>query len=262
MYPPGFRLRQFREKLKLTYREVEKASYVLAAKRGRREFILHISRLADMENRNVVPSLHKLYSLAVIYHLDAMEIASWYEAPFLHRFQDESSFPSSVTHLSEARPDTGSAEGEGSFCRRETELLKQLPPAWGSFPANVSADLSRCRYGYVGLGDRRMVPILRPGSMVLVDTGMRNIEDREWRTEYDRPLYFVELKEGYRCGWFQKERSRLMMQPHVLSRCAPEVWRMPEEAEVVGKVVGLVMSLTEPLSGLRLEKQAAKCVKI
>ena len=262
MYPPGFRLRQFREKLKLTYREVEKASYVLAAKRGRREFILHISRLADMENRNVVPSLHKLYSLAVIYHLDAMEIASWYEAPFLHRFQDESSFPSSVTHLSEARPDTGSAEGEGSFCRRETELLKQLPPAWGSFPANVSADLSRCRYGYVGLGDRRMVPILRPGSMVLVDTGMRNIEDREWRNEYDRPLYFVELKEGYRCGWFQKERSRLMMQPHVLSRCAPEVWRMPEEAEVVGKVVGLVMSLTEPLSGLRLEKQAAKCVKI
>jgi transcriptional regulator with XRE-family HTH domain len=242
MYPPGLRLRQFREKLKLTYREVEKASYVLAAKRGRREFILHISRLADMENRNVVPSLHKLYSLAVIYHLDAMEIASWYEAPFLHSFQDECSFPSSVTHLSEARPDIGSA-GEGSLCRRETELLKQLPPAWGSFPANVSADLSRCRYGYVGLGDRRMVPILRPGSIVLVDTGMRNIEDREWRTEYDRPLYFVELKEGYRCGWFQKERSRLMMQPHVLSRCAPEVWRMPEEAEVVGKVVGLVMSL-------------------
>src|ERR1700681_871867 len=245
---PGLRLRRVRERLGLTYRDVERCSYEIAAKRGRREFILHISRLADMENRNVVPSLHKLYSLAVIYHLDAMEIASWYEAPFLHRFQDESSFPSSVTHLSEARPDTGSAEGEGSFCRRETELLKQLPPAWGSFPANVSADLSRCRYGYVGLGDRRMVPILRPGSIVLVDTGIRNIEDREWRSEYDRPLYFVELKEGYRCGWFQKERSRLMMQPHVLSRCAPEIWRMPEEAEVVGKALSLVMSLSEPLT--------------
>src|ERR1700682_896642 len=146
MYPPGWRLRQSREKLKLTYREVEKASYELAAKRGRREFILHISRLADMENRNVVPSLHKLYSLAVIYHLDAMEIASWYEAPFLHRFQDESSFPSSVTHLSEARPDA-TAEGEENFAKRETELLKQLPPALGSFPASVSADLSRCRDG-------------------------------------------------------------------------------------------------------------------
>ena len=93
-----------------------------------------------------------------------------------------------------------------------------------------------------------MVPILRPGSIVLVDTGMRSIEDQQWWNEYDRPLYFVELKEGYRCGWFQKERSRLVMQPHVLSRCAPEVWRMPEEAEVVGKVVGLVMSLSEPLT--------------
>jgi transcriptional regulator with XRE-family HTH domain len=248
MYPPGLRLRQFREKLKLTYREVEKASYLLAAKRGRREFILHISRLAEMENRNVVPSLHKLYSLAVIYHLDAMEIASWYEAPFLHRFQDESSFPSAVTHMSETRPDMADAQGEANFCRPETELLKRPPPALGSFLTSASSDLSRCRYGYVGLRDRRMVPILRPGSIVLVDTGLRSIEDQQWWNEYDRPLYFVELKEGYRCGWFQKERSRLMMQPHVLSRCAPEVWRMPEEAEVVGKVVGLVMSLSEPLT--------------
>jgi transcriptional regulator with XRE-family HTH domain len=247
MYPPGLRLRQSREKLKLTYREVEKASYELAAKRGRREFILHISRLADIENRNVIPSLHKLYSLAVIYHVDAMEIASWYEAPFLQRFQDESAFPSAVTHLSEVRPEIA-AQGEENFARRETELLKQLPPALGSFPATVSADLSRCRYGYVGLADRRMAPILRPGSIVLVDTGTRNIEDRQWWNEYERPIYFVELKEGYRCGWFQKERSRLMMQPHVLSRCAPEVWHMPEEAEVVGKVVGLVMSLTEPFA--------------
>jgi len=49
---------------------VESASFEIAAKRGRPDFILHISRLADIENRNVVPSLHKLYSLAVIYHLD------------------------------------------------------------------------------------------------------------------------------------------------------------------------------------------------
>ena len=249
MYPPGLRLRQSREKLNLTYREVEKASYELAARRGRREFILHISRLADIENRNVVPSLHKLYALAVIYHVDAMEIANWYEAPFLQRFQDETSFPSPVTHLSEARPEAWLKESEKiNFYKKETDLLTQLPPALGTFPTALSADLSRCRYGYVGLSDRRMVPILRPGSIVLVDTGARNVEDQQWSTEYDRPLYFVELKDGYRCGWFQKERTRLVMQPHILSRCVPEVWRTPEEAEVVGKVVGVVMSLCEPLT--------------
>jgi transcriptional regulator with XRE-family HTH domain len=67
MYPPGLRLRHARERLGLTYREVERASYEVAARRGRPEFILHISRLADIENRNVVPSLYKLYSLAAIY---------------------------------------------------------------------------------------------------------------------------------------------------------------------------------------------------
>ena len=69
MYP---RLRQIRENMGLPYRDVEKASYEIAVKRGRPDFILHISRLADIENRNVVPRLHKLYSLATILHVDPL----------------------------------------------------------------------------------------------------------------------------------------------------------------------------------------------
>lgn len=96
MYPPGLRLRQIRENAGLTYRDVEKASYEIAVKRGRPDFILHISRLADIENRNVVPSLHKLYSLAAILHLDPLEISGWYEAPFQQTLPDGASFPPPV----------------------------------------------------------------------------------------------------------------------------------------------------------------------
>jgi len=74
---PGLRLRQVRERLGLTYREVERSSFELAANRGRPDFILHISRLADIENRGVVPSIHKIYSLAVIYHLNPMDLFRW-----------------------------------------------------------------------------------------------------------------------------------------------------------------------------------------
>jgi len=81
---------------------------------------------------------------------------------------------------------------------------------------------------------------------VMVDTAVRKIEEGEWYTEYDRPLYFVETRGGYRCGWFLKLKSRLVMQPHVLSHCAPEAWRTPAEAEVVGKVVGVITYLNEP----------------
>jgi hypothetical protein len=31
-------------------------------------------------------------------------------------------------------------------------------------------------------------------------------------------MYFVELRSSYRCGWFQKIKSQLIMQPHALSR--------------------------------------------
>ena len=96
---PGLRLRRVREQLGLTYRDVERCSYEIAAKRGRPEFILHISRLADMENRNVVPGLHKLYALAVVYHLNPAEIFRWYEVPVDEFFADGAMFPAPQTHL-------------------------------------------------------------------------------------------------------------------------------------------------------------------
>jgi transcriptional regulator with XRE-family HTH domain len=93
MYPPGLRLRQARERLGLTYLQVEKASVEIAAKRGRPDFILNSSRLAHIENRNVVPSLYKLYFVSVIYHLSVAEISGWYETPVPETFQDGTCFP-------------------------------------------------------------------------------------------------------------------------------------------------------------------------
>jgi hypothetical protein len=71
-------------------------------------------------------------------------------------------------------------------------------------------------------------------------------------------MYFVELRDGYRCGWFHQDGTRLLMQPHPLSRCVPEVWRLPEEAEVVGRVVGVVTRLNEPWSILPEEAPAVR----
>lgn len=259
MYPPGLRLRQARESLGLTYRDVEQASYEIAAKRGRPEFILHISRLADIENRNVVPSLYKLYSLATIYHLSSLEISSWYEAPFQQTFDDGAAFPAPLTHLYEFPKSLPISGRENPNLHSEsTGLLNELPPGVAPFPGMKQAEIKRYRHGYIGLSDRRMTPILRPGSMVLVDTLLKRIEDDDWYSEYDRPFYFVETRGGYRCGWFHKNKSRLIMQPHALSRCAPEAWRTPEEAEVVGKVVGVITYLNEPWTFARVATHTAR----
>ncbi|HVO59186.1 MAG TPA: helix-turn-helix transcriptional regulator [Dongiaceae bacterium] len=246
---PGLRLRHVRERLGLTYRNVESASYDLALRRGRPEFILRISRLADIENRNVVPGLHKLYTLSVLYHLSPLELLSWFDVPLEECFEDGVHFPVPRTHM--AAPPSGlrvPVRFDPGFDPRRTDFLSRMVERWGHFEGALIRENPRHCYAYVGLSDRRMVPLLRPGSLVLVDTEIQQIEEEGWASEHDRPMYLVDVREGYRCGWFQQIPGKLIMQPHPLSRCVPESWRTPEDAEVVGKVIGIVTRLNEPWS--------------
>ena len=243
---PGLHLRQVRERLGLTYRDVERASYELAARRGRPEFVLHISRLADIENRAVVPGLHKLYSLAAIYHLNPLEISRWFEAPLDEFFGDAASFPSPRTHM--ISPPTAlpvPLRFDPAFDPRRTEVLSRMVERWGSLEGLLTNGNAHHRYGFIGLEDHRMEPLLRPGSIVLVDTALAKIESGAWRTEFDRPMYLVDVRNGYRCGWFNRDGPWLHMQPHPLSRCKPESWRIPEDSVVIGRVVGVVTRLRE-----------------
>jgi transcriptional regulator with XRE-family HTH domain len=246
---PGFRLRQARERLGLTYRDVERASYELAARRGRPDFIVHISRLADIENRGVVPGLHKLYTLAAIYRLSPLEIFGWYDVPIEECFHDGASFPVPQTHLMAAPTSLRiPMKFDPAFDPRRTEFLSRMVEKWGNFEGVLTNGHSHCFYGYIGTSDRRMMPLLRPGSIVLVDGSVNEIDDGDWTTEHDRPIYFVEVRDGYRCGWFHREGSRLVMQPHPLSHCLPETWRVPEDAEIVGRVTGVATRLNGPES--------------
>ena len=241
---PGSRLRQARERLGLTYRDVERASYDVASKRGRPEFIIRISRLADIENRDVTPSLFKLYALAVIYHLDPLEVCQWYEVPFTSHFIDGTHLAAPKTHL--AAPPTTlrlPLRFDPGFDPRRTAYLSRMVESWGELEGALFDGHARYRYGYIGLDDHMMEPLLRPGSLVLVDPALQLVRNSGWRNEFERPIYFVDVRAAYRCTWCLRDDSRLMLQPHPLSPCAPEVWRCPDEAEVVGQVTGVVMRL-------------------
>ncbi len=241
---PGLRLRQARERLGLTYRDVERASFELASQRRHPEFIIRISRLADIENRGVTPGLYKLYALAVIYHLDPLKICEWYEVPLVNHFSDGRQMLAPNTHL--AAPPRAlrlPLRFDPGFDPQRTEYLSRMVQSWGQLEAVMFNGHSRYRYGYVGSEDRTMEPLLAPGSLVLIDPGLQQVRNSGWKNEYERPIYFVDAREGYRCSWCLREGPRLILQPHPLSPCMPEVWRCPEEAEVVGQVVGVAMRL-------------------
>jgi transcriptional regulator with XRE-family HTH domain len=241
---PGSRLRQARERLGLTYRDVERASYELAGHHGRSEFIIRISRLADIENRGVTPSLFKLYSLCAIYHLDPLQVCQWYEVPIADSFRDGAHLGAPNTHLAAApRGARLPVRFDPGFDPRRTGYLSRLVERWAHLEGALLNGNSRFRYGYIGLDDHSMEPLLRPGSLLLVDPLLDRVRNTGWKNEYERPVYFVELREGYRCSWCWLEGGELILQPHPLSNCRPTTLRYPDEAEVVGQVVGVAMRL-------------------
>src|SRR6202022_4640906 len=185
---PGTRLRNARERLGLTYRDVERASYELACQRERSDFIVHLSRLADIENRDVTPSLYKLYALAVIFHLDPKEGCQWFDGPFEGHFSDGLHLSAPNTHLA-AGPTSLRVpiRFDPAFDPTRPEFLTRMVERWGALEGTLFNRQSRYLYGYVGLNDRRMEPLLRPGSLVLVDPNLQKVKNSGWTNEYERP---------------------------------------------------------------------------
>lgn len=78
---PGERLRALRLVLGFSMRDVHQASVALSKRLRNSEFLLPASRLHEFETRNVVPSIHRLYTLATIYEYEITELLGWYGIP-------------------------------------------------------------------------------------------------------------------------------------------------------------------------------------
>src|SRR5258707_9612843 len=159
MMDPGFRLRQIRERLGLTYRDVQRATLSLSRLHARPNFTIHISRLADIENAGVVPSLHKLFALAVIYHVNPLEISSWYEIPLDGFLRDAVSFAAPRPHLMAS---SGPLQNPGKIEPRvfsdRTAFLARNVAQGDSIDSRRSRHACDHRNGSIGLADPRVGP--------------------------------------------------------------------------------------------------------
>jgi len=98
-------------------------------------------------------------------------------------------------------------------------------------------------YGYIGLKDFTMYPLIRPGSFVQIDGNQRKIKHETWRTEFERPIYFVELRDEYVCSWCEIKEGHLIAIPHPHSSVEIRRFPYPREAEIVGRITGVAMRL-------------------
>jgi transcriptional regulator with XRE-family HTH domain len=104
MEDAGQKLKKIREQLNLRFRDVEEASIKIAERHHNDEFILALSRLADIENKGTVPSVYRLYSLCAIYRLDLSEVLSWYGVSVSALPTDAALMEHERTHLVGFRP--------------------------------------------------------------------------------------------------------------------------------------------------------------
>ena len=135
-----------------------------------------------------------------------------------------------------------------TFKWEATQLINRVVAFWGEIPAAFLLECSpkQHTYAYIGLEDNTMYPLLRPGSLVTIDGERRQVASGAWNNEYERPIYLVELRDGYLCGWCHVSESHITILPHPISKAPPRIFSLATEAEVIGQVVAVAMRLVPP----------------
>ena len=245
----GQQLRQLRERLGLSMRDVEAASLAIAQKLENPEFQVPISRLSDIESKGVLPNLFRLFSLSVIYGKDHRDLCAFYGVDWDAMASVRECAQVPKTHLFSALRGALTFRiptvVDPAFDVRRTTNIARMLQKWGTVPASFLAQAAATghTYAYVGTEDFTMYPLVMPGSFLQVDEGNTEVLQEGWRSEYERPIYFIETRKEFICAWCKLSNGHLITQPHSLSPATPRVFRHPREAEVIGRVVGIAMRL-------------------
>lgn len=253
----GDQLRELRTRRGITTREVEEYSRIIADDHHNEEFYISNAWLTQLENKNSIPSIYKLFSLSIVYRIKFSDLLEIFGVDLSAGSRYQAAFPLQNTHLvsletpDPEKPIMFPVRFDKGFDPSQTGLISRMVEVWGEVPAALiqNLDIRHCQYGYIGLDDYTMYPLLRPGSFVQVDTHTRRSQAVDWRTEFDRPIYFLELRDSYACAWCEVHGSQITLIPHPLSGCTIRQFAYPDDVEIVGQVTAVAMRLVANYEG-------------
>ena len=230
---PGQQLKTLRNGRNITVREVEHASRRIADVKGDRRFCISNGWLAQLENGASESSIHKLFSLSVIYRVNYLDLLRLYNVDVDEKEKYELVADPYLTQLV-SDSDSSSLPASPNPC---AELTTRLVPASDARNANPDRK-SNIIYGHLGLADFTMYPMIRPNALLKIDTRQNKLSPGTWRNEYERPILFIELRQAYACGWCELQGNQLLIIPHHSSPATVRHFTFPRDAEIVGRVVG------------------------
>ena len=234
--PAGQQLKLLRNRRNITVRDVEQASRRIADAKEDKLYQIYNGWLTQLENGVSEPNICKLFSLSVIYHVNLCDLLRLYDIDLDNKEQYESVANPHLTQLLPAG-NVAHARCDVSRSSATTCLVSEIAThqTLSSAPCNGKSTVT---HGYLGSTDRTMYPLIRPGALLEIDTSQNKLQTALWHNEFDRPIYFVELRDGYACGWCELHGNQLLIIPHQSSATSVRRFTYPRDAEIVGRVVG------------------------
>jgi transcriptional regulator with XRE-family HTH domain len=231
--PAGKNLKSLRNKRNITVRDVEHASRRIAEAKGDKRFCISNGWLAQLENGVSEPSICKLFSLSVIYQANFLDLLRLYNVDV----DDKEKYGSVVSpHLTQLIP--GNGNSSSGLPVVHSQLATSLTLALQVTDNGNGRHATGIVYGHVGSADFTMFPMIRPGALLQIDTTQNRVPPIAWRNEYERPIFFIELRDAFGCGWCELQGNQLLIIPHHSSPVSVRRLTYPREAEIVGRVVG------------------------
>lgn len=249
---PGERLKYVRTQLGMTTREVALFSKIIAEAEKNNEFLVSGPWLTQIENeRTALPSIYKLFTLACLYGLNYSTLLLLYGVDLKKISTLHSRVPVPKTHLTENEASADAqpqplelpVRFDAALNLGQTNLLSRMIETWGRVPLEFveHLDLRHRLYGFVGFRDYTLYPLLKPGSFVEIDPDSKSLEVGPLRSEFDRPIYFIDLRNEYACAWCDLLGDRLLLISHPLSPIKSRSFHFPKEAEIIGQVTAVAM---------------------
>jgi transcriptional regulator with XRE-family HTH domain len=236
--PVGHIIKALRHALNLTVREVEQATLRIAEVKNDKRFLVSNGWLTRLEKGVSEPNIYKLFSLSVVYNVNFLNLLKLYDIDVAETEKLRPiAYPDSTQLLSpEIVKDplvSASIQAIGTNLLTGMNGVRvelQLGERKGLNAASIT-------YGYIGLQDFTMYPLIRPGAIVRIDVRHNRFGSIEWHTEYERPIYFFELRGAYACGWCELDPKQLLIIPHHSSPVSVRRLAYPQQVEIVGRVV-------------------------
>jgi len=247
----GKRLRAERERLGLSTRDVQRLSHELSQKMKNRYYYISHTWVADIETGKFKPNVFKLQSLALIYQRNLDEILAFFGINFRDLARELGLVGLPRTRLlgpldRPGRSIVAPVELRDRVKIEQTNLVSRMFENWAEIPVGLlqHMDLKNGLYGYIGTKDYTLFPLIRPGSFVQIDARQTKIMSN-WQNEFDRPIYFVELRDGYVCSWCELHEGQLFLLATPQSGAKARHFRFPGDADIVGRVTAVTMRIAE-----------------